>query len=80
MAKKSPFSCTSQKKVLPLQRKGQNTLTFCMKIAARIRAMQWAEDIQDELTELINQHFALPFFEFVYDEHWDLGHGWSGDF
>ena len=41
---------------------------------------QWAEDIQDELTELINQHFALPFFEFVYDEHWDLGHGWSGDF
>ena len=41
---------------------------------------KWAEDIQDELTELINQHFALPFFEFVYDEHWDLGHGWSGDF
>ena len=40
---------------------------------------KWAEDIQDELTELINQHFALPFFEFVYDEHWDLGHGWSGD-
>ena len=41
---------------------------------------KWAEDVQDELTELINQHFALPFFEFVYDEHWDLGHGWSGDF
>ena len=20
-----------------------------------------------------------PVFEFVYDEHWDLGHGWSGD-
>ena len=41
---------------------------------------KWAEDVQDELTDLINQHFALPFFEFVYDEHWDLGHGWSGDF
>lgn len=40
---------------------------------------KWAEDIQDELTVLINQHFALPYFEFVYDEHWDLGHGWSGD-
>ena len=22
---------------------------------------------------------TLPYFEFVYDEHWDLGHGWSGD-
>lgn len=21
----------------------------------------------------------LPYFEFVYDEHWDLGHVWSGD-
>ena len=31
MAKKSPFSCTYQKKALPLQRKGQNTLTFCIK-------------------------------------------------
>jgi len=27
MAKKSPFSCTSQKKALPLQRKGQNKQT-----------------------------------------------------
>jgi len=39
----------------------------------------WAEPIQDELTELIEEAFALPYFEFVYDEHWDLGHGWSGD-
>lgn len=39
----------------------------------------WAEPIQDKLTELIEQEFALPYFEFVYDEHWDLGHGWSGD-
>ncbi len=39
----------------------------------------WAEPIQEELTELIEKEFALPYFEFVYDEHWDLGHGWSGD-
>ena len=31
---------------------------------------KWAEPIQE---------FSLPYFEFVYDEHWDLGHGWSGD-
>ena len=40
---------------------------------------KWAEPIQDELTELLEQEFSLPYFEFVYDEHWDLGHGWSGD-
>ncbi len=40
----------------------------------------WAEPIIDELTELIEKEFSLPYFEFVYDEHWDLGHGWSGDF
>ena len=28
----------------------------------------WAEPIQDELTELIEKEFALPYFEFVYDE------------
>lgn len=39
----------------------------------------WAEPILDELTELIEQEFSLPYFEFVYDSHWDLGHGWSGD-
>lgn len=40
---------------------------------------KWAEPIQDILTELIEQEFSLPYFEFVYDKHWDLGHGWSGD-
>lgn len=40
---------------------------------------KWAEPIQDELTALVEQEFSLPYFEFVYDEHWDLGHGWSGD-
>ena len=39
----------------------------------------WAEPVIEELTNLIEQEFSLPYFEFVYDEHWDLGHGWSGD-
>ena len=32
-----------------------------------------------ELPELLEKEFSLPCFEFVYDEHWDLGQGWSGD-
>ena len=40
---------------------------------------KWAEPIQEKLTELLEKEFSLPYFEFVYDEHWDLGHGWSGD-
>ena len=40
---------------------------------------QWAKPIEEELYQMIEEEFALPYFEFVYDEHWDLGHGWSGD-
>jgi len=40
---------------------------------------KWAEDIQEELTVLIEKEFHLPYFEFVYDEHWDLERGWTGD-
>jgi hypothetical protein len=40
---------------------------------------KWAKPIEDELTELIEKEFSLPYFEFVYDYHWDIGHGWSGD-
>ncbi|MBP5642592.1 MAG: hypothetical protein J6W92_05975 [Paludibacteraceae bacterium] len=39
----------------------------------------WANGKEDELTALLDKYFALPYFEFRYDEHWDLGHGWSGD-
>ena len=39
----------------------------------------WVEPIQDVLTDLLEKEFSLPYFEFVYDEHWDLGHGWWGD-
>lgn len=39
----------------------------------------WAEPILDKLTTLVEEEFSLPYFEFVYDEHWDIGHGWSGD-
>ena len=30
---------------------------------------KWAEPIQEELTELLEKEFSLPYFEFVYDEH-----------
>ena len=38
-----------------------------------------SKEVDPELTALLEQEFSLPYFEFVYDEHWDLGHGWSGD-
>ena len=40
---------------------------------------QWAKPIEEELGALLEKEFSLPYFEFVYDYHWDLGHGWSGD-
>ena len=40
---------------------------------------KWAEPIEEELAKLIEKEFSLPYFEFIYDYHWDLGHGWSGD-
>lgn len=34
----------------------------------------------DKLRELIVDEFNLPDdFEFMIDEHWNIGHGWSGD-
>ena len=64
--------------------KGDYTQIPCGRVAWTIDKFivlvgHWAEPIQDELSELIEVAFALPYFEFVYDEHWDLGHGWSGD-
>lgn len=35
---------------------------------------------QQKVREAIADEFNLPDnFEFVIDEHWDIGHGWSGD-
>ena len=35
---------------------------------------------QNKLRELLEDEFNLPDdFEFVIDEHWNIGHGWSGD-
>lgn len=50
-----------------------NTAKFEVKVG------HWAAPILEELTELVEKEFSLPYFEFVYDEHWDLNHGWSGD-
>ena len=33
---------------------------------------KWAEPIQEEITKLLEKEFSLPYFMFVYDEHWDL--------
>ena len=34
----------------------------------------------EQLRELLEDEFNLPEgFEFVVDEHWNIGHGWSGD-
>lgn len=64
--------------------KGDYTQIPCGRVAWSVDKFivlvgHWAEPIQDELTALIEDAFALPYFEFVYDYHWDLGHGWSGD-
>ena len=40
---------------------------------------QWAKPIEADLSQMIEKELALPYFEFVYDNHWDPGHGWSGD-
>ena len=34
----------------------------------------------EQLRELLEDEFNLPEgFEFVVDEHWNIGHSWSGD-
>jgi hypothetical protein len=40
----------------------------------------WIDKYQAELTELIKEEFNIDEFMFVIDEHWDIGHEWSGDF
>lgn len=63
----------SGERVLPRGRVAWNINKFIVFVG------QWAKPIETELTQMIEQEFALPYFEFVYDYHWDLGHGWSGD-
>ena len=36
---------------------------------------KWAEPIQDELSELLEKEFSLPYFEFVYAERPPIGLG-----
>ena len=47
--------------------------------AAACEVIERGRYLHSVQTELLEQEFSLPYFEFVYDEHWDLGHGWSGD-
>ena len=63
----------SGERVLPRGRVAWNINKFIVFVG------QWAKPVEDELAAMIEKEFALPYFEFVYDIHWDLGHGWSGD-
>ena len=68
-----PIKFTGDYTQVPRGRVSWNVNKFIVQVG------KWAEPLQDELTELLEQEFSLPYFEFVYDHHWDLGHGWSGD-
>ncbi len=56
-----------------------NNSSHCNSTLVIVFVGQWAKPIEEELSAMIEKEFALPYFEFVYDIHWDLGHGWSGD-
>ena len=63
----------SKERILHIGRVAWNINKFIVFVG------QWAKSIETELSAMIEKEFALPYFEFVYDVHWDLGHGWSGD-
>ena len=63
----------SKERILHIGRVAWNINKFIVFVG------QWAKPIEAELSAMIEKEFALPYFEFVYDVHWDLGHGWSGD-
>lgn len=72
-AKQEETKFTGDYTMVPRGRVAWNVNKFIVLVG------KWAEPIEEELTELIEKEFSLPYFEFVYDYHWDLGHGWSGD-
>lgn len=39
---------------------------------------KWAEPIQEDLSELIEHEFSLPYFEFEYDEHLGRDYNYKG--
>ena len=73
LAKHEPTKFTGDYTQVPRGRVAWNIDKFIVFVGQR------AKDKEEELTALIEKYFALPYFEFRYDEHWDLGHGWSGD-
>lgn len=68
-----PFGESGERGLIPRGRVAWNINKFIVFVG------QWAKPIEEELSQMIEKEFALPYFEFVYDIHWDLGHGWSGD-
>ena len=37
------------------------------------------KDHKAQMEDMKSFDEQMTCFEFVYDHHWDLGHGWSGD-
>lgn len=72
-AKQEETKFTGDYTLVPRGRVAWNINKFIVPVG------KWAKPIEDKLTELIEKEFSVPYFEFVYDYHWDLGHGWSGD-
>lgn len=35
---------------------------------------EWARPIREELSVLLEEEFSLPYFEFVFDSHWNLAY------
>ena len=49
--------------------------------AFEIRAGKWIEEDKEAIKKLIIEEFSLENenVEIIYDNHWDIGHGWSED-
>ena len=66
--------------------KGDYTLTPRGRVyqskdnAFKVYVGNWINEYQNEVAKLIKEEFDIDEFEFVIDEHWDIGNGWSGDF
>ena len=70
--KKSPFLADYE--YIPRGRVSWNINRFIVLVG------KWAEDCEDELTQHLKNEFSLPSFEFVYDEHWNIGHTFFDNF
>ena len=52
---------------------------FLKKDGFLVMVGKWIEDYPEAKDLLLDEFNLPPDTEFRYDEHWDIGHGWSGD-